>query len=173
MEGIGILHDEFTAPHQPEAGADLIPELGLDLVEVHRQLPVGPQQISGQGRDHFLVGGSQSELATLPILQVEHDPLTGRVAGPAAAALPQLSRLELGQQGLERAGGVEFLPHDRRHLPQHPPEQGQVGVDAAADPADVAGAQQQLVGGDLGLGGVIPQRHQHQAGDAHGIRGAG
>ena len=40
MEGIGVLHDEFAASHQAKAGTDLVAKFGLDLVQVHRQLPV-------------------------------------------------------------------------------------------------------------------------------------
>ena len=46
------------------------------------------------------MGGAQAQLPTLAIAEVEHDPFTGRVAAPAAAALPEVGWLELGQQGL-------------------------------------------------------------------------
>ena len=36
MEGVGIFHDEFPPPHEPEAGTDFIAELGLNLIEIHR-----------------------------------------------------------------------------------------------------------------------------------------
>ncbi len=32
VEGVGVLHQELAGAHDPEAGADLVPELGLDLV---------------------------------------------------------------------------------------------------------------------------------------------
>ena len=41
VEAVGILHDELTAPHKSEPGADLITELCLDLVDVPGELPVG------------------------------------------------------------------------------------------------------------------------------------
>ena len=171
VEGIGVLHDELAPPHQAKPRPDLIAEFGLDLIEIHRQLPVGAQQIRRQGGDHLLMGGAQPQVATLAILQVEHDPLAVGVAGPAAAALPELGGLQLGQQGFQGAGGIELLAHHGGDLLQHPPEQGQIGVDAAAHAADVTGPQQQLVGGDLRFGRVVPKRHQHQAGDAHRTRG--
>ena len=43
VEGIGVFHDEFPTAHQPEAGANLISELGLNLIEAHRQLAVGTE----------------------------------------------------------------------------------------------------------------------------------
>ena len=36
MEGIAILHDEFAAAHQPEAGPNLVTEFGLDLIKIYR-----------------------------------------------------------------------------------------------------------------------------------------
>ena len=40
MEGVRVLHDEFAASHQAKAGTDLVAKFGLDLIEVHRKLPV-------------------------------------------------------------------------------------------------------------------------------------
>ena len=100
---------------------------------------------------------------------MKHDAFAGGVSGPATTPLPELGRLQLGQERFQSPGSIELLAHDRRDLLQHAPQQRQVGIDAAAHPADIAGAQQQLVGRDLGFSGVIPQRHQHEAGDAHGM----
>ena len=38
VERVGVLHQEFARAHHPEARADLVAELGVDLVEVDRQL---------------------------------------------------------------------------------------------------------------------------------------
>jgi hypothetical protein len=43
VERIGVLHQEFARAHHAEARADLVAELGLDLVEVDRQLLVAGQ----------------------------------------------------------------------------------------------------------------------------------
>ena len=110
MEGIGVLHDEFPAPHQPEAGPDLIAELGLDLIKTDRQLAVGAQQVGGQFRHHLLVGGAEAEVPLLAVVQVEHDPLAGGVPLPAATAPPELGGLQLGQEGFE---GVRRRPSPR------------------------------------------------------------
>lgn len=168
MEGIGVLHDEFPPPHQAEAGPDLIAELGLDLVQADRQLAVGAQQVGRQFGDHLLMGGAEPQGPLLAIDQVEHDPLPGGVAVPAATAAPEIGGLQLGQQGFERVHGGHLLADDGGDLLEHPPEQGQVGEDPGRQATHVAGAEQQLVGGDLGFGRVVAKRHQHQAGDAHG-----
>ena len=113
------------------------------------------------------MGGAEAQFPTLSILEMEHNAFTGRVAGPAAAALPEIGRLQLRQQGFQGARGIHLLAHDGGDLLQHTPKQRQVGVDPRPQSADVTGPQQQLVGGDFGFGRIIAQRHQHQAGDAH------
>ena len=55
VEGIGILHQELACAHHPEARADLVAELGLHLVEVHRQLLV-----AGQLAAREVAGGSDN-----------------------------------------------------------------------------------------------------------------
>ena len=40
IETVPILHNELTAAHESETGPDLIPELGLNLVEIDRQIPI-------------------------------------------------------------------------------------------------------------------------------------
>ena len=114
------------------------------------------------------MGGAQAKFAALAIHQVEHDPFAGRVASPAATALPQLGGLQLGQQGFQGTGGIKFLAHNCRNLLQNPPQQGQISVDTGTDATDVTSAQQQAMGDNLGFSRVVPQRHQHQAGNAHG-----
>ena len=35
IKRVGIFHDELARAHHPETWSDLVPELGLDLVQVH------------------------------------------------------------------------------------------------------------------------------------------
>ena len=113
------------------------------------------------------MGGTEAEFPALSILKVEHNAFTGRVAGPAAATLPEIGRLQLRQQGFQGASCIHLLAHDGGDLLQHTPKQRQVGVDPRPQSANVTGPQQQLVGGDFSFGRIIAQRHQHQAGDSH------
>ena len=50
VEGVRVLHDELAAAHEPEARAQLVAELGLDLVEVQRQLAVASAPRGARGR---------------------------------------------------------------------------------------------------------------------------
>ncbi len=46
VEGIGILHDEFTRTHYAEARAHLVAKLGLNVIQVDRQLLVAPELLA-------------------------------------------------------------------------------------------------------------------------------
>jgi hypothetical protein len=94
----------------------------------------------------------------------------GAVGGVAAAALPQLERLDDRQQELLGAGGVHLLTDDLSDLAQHPVPERQPRVDAARHPADEAGADQKPVAVDLGVGRVVPQRAEEQLRHPHGRR---
>ena len=103
---------------------------------------------------------AQAEVAAEAVLQAEHV-----VAHdvPAAGFLPDLGRIQRRQEHLLAADGVHLLAHDLLDLQQRALRQKQVVVDSGRELADVAGAQQQLVAGDLGLGGVFAQRGDEQA----------
>ena len=63
VERVGVLHQELAPAHEAEAGADLVPELGVDLVEVDRELAIrGDAPAHGVG-DDLLGRGSAAELA--------------------------------------------------------------------------------------------------------------
>src|SRR5690606_40935186 len=50
----------FACAHDAEAGPDLVAELGLDLVEVDRELAIALQLAAGEVGDHFLVGRAEA-----------------------------------------------------------------------------------------------------------------
>ena len=89
MEGISVLHDEFAATHQAKARANFVSEFVLNLIEGDGELAVGTQQFARQGGDDLFMGGTQTNLASLAILEVKHDSLASGVALPAATAFPQ------------------------------------------------------------------------------------
>jgi hypothetical protein len=117
MEGVGVLHEEFSTAHQAEARTDLVTELGLDLIEVDRQLLVAVQLVACQFGDHFLVGRTDTELAVMAILEAQQ---LGAVLHPASGLLPQFGWLDGRHQHFQRTGGVHFLAHHLLDLAQHP-----------------------------------------------------
>ena len=164
MEAVGVLHQEFARAHHAEARADLVAELGLDLVDGQRQLLVGLQLIAGEVGDHFLVGRAVAELAVLAIGDLQQ--LAAEFL-PTAGFLPQLLRLHRGHQHLDGAGGVHFLADDVLDPAQHLQAQRRPGVDAGGQLADHAGAQHQLMAGDLGVGGDFLGGAEVELGQAH------
>ena len=158
VEGVGILHDELATAHQAEARTDFVAELGLDLVQVHRQLLVAVQLVAGQIGDDFLVGRAGAELATMTVLQAQQ---LGAVLLPATGLLPQLGGLDQRHQHFQSAGGIHFFAHDGLDLAQHAQAHGQPGVEARGELADHAGTQQQLVADHHGIGrGFFEGREQ-------------
>ena len=165
VEGIGVLHQEFAAAHDAEAGAHLVAELPLDVVEVARQVAVALRIGAEDFGDHLLVGRAEQHLAVVPVLQPQHLRAIGVVA---AGLLPQVRGLDRRHQDFLGAGGVLLLADDLLDLLQHPPAERQPGIDAGAGLPDHAGAQHQPVGGDLRLGRGFLQRGQEGAGQAQG-----
>jgi hypothetical protein len=142
MERVGVLHHELAAADEPAAGARLVAELGLDLVEHDGQLAVGLQGAAREVGDDLLVGGAQAEDALVAVGDADElgPPLLG-----AAAFAPQFLGVQGGQQEFLGAQGVHLLAHDRGDLAQHAPTQRQVGVDPRGQPPDEPAAHQQAV----------------------------
>ena len=109
VERIRVLHDELARAHHAEAWPDLVAELGLDLVEVDRQLLVAADLAAHDVGDHFLVRRPDDEVALLPILQTQHE---RPHLFQAAAFLPQLGGLDHRHHELQRAGAIHFLADD-------------------------------------------------------------
>ena len=97
MKGIAILHHELPGAHHPEAGADLVPELGLYLVEVGGQLFVAANVAPDDVRDDFLMSGAYAEVPSMPVPKAQQ---LRSVFFPASRFLPQFRRLHGGQQHL-------------------------------------------------------------------------
>jgi hypothetical protein len=170
VEGVGVLHQELARAHHAEARADLVAELGVDLVEVDRQLPVAAQLLAREVGDHLLGGGRVAVVGFLAVLDLQQ--LAAELL-PAPGFLPQLARLHGRHHHLERAGAVHLLAHDRLHLAQHAQAQGRPGVEAGGKLADHAGAQHQPVAGDLGVAGDFTGGVEVERGQAHGRFQAG
>ena len=113
VKGVAVLHDEFARAHHPEAGADLVAELGLELVEVQRHVPVGAHFAADEVGDDLLVGGGQAIVVIVAVLEAQQ--LTAVVL-PAARFPPQLGGLHSGHEKLPGSGRVHLLADDALHL---------------------------------------------------------
>ncbi|MCY1234430.1 hypothetical protein D9M72_470130 [compost metagenome] len=150
VEGIGILHGELAPAHDAEARPALVAELGLDLVEIERQLLVAADLAAGDVGHHLFRGRLHGEVALMAVLQAQQ---FGPHLVPAAGLLPQLGRLDHRHGHFHRAGAVHFLAHDVLHLADHAQPDRHVGVDAGAQLLDHAGAHHQFVRHDFRVGG--------------------
>ena len=90
---------------------------------------------------------AQAKIGALAVLEAEHVVAHG---GPAAALLPQLARKNGGQVKL-LANAVHLLAHNADDLVHRALAEEQVVVNARAELADVAGAEQELVAGHFGV----------------------
>jgi hypothetical protein len=85
IKTVGIFHDKFSAAHYAEPRPDLIPEFGLDLVEIDGHLPVGMDFFPHQIGDHFFMGRAQTSIPIVAILKPQEFP---PIVFPPATFLP-------------------------------------------------------------------------------------
>ena len=119
-----------------------------------RELFVAAQFAAGDRGHHLFVGHGETEVASEAVLQAEQV-VAHHV--PAAGFLPDFGRIQRRQIHLLPADRVHLLAHNLLDLEQRALGQEQVAVDSGRKLAHVAGAQQQLMAGDLGFGGVLTQ----------------
>ena len=168
IERVRILHDEFARSHHPEARAHLVAELGLDMVEVHRQLPVALQILARDVGDHFLGRRLEDEIALMTVLQTQQ---LGPILVPASRFLPELGRLDDRHQELDSAGPIHFFAHDGFDLAQHAQSQRHPGVYPGGKPLDHSGAQHQAMAGELGFRGSFLERRKKKTRYVHRLPG--
>ena len=103
------------AAHHAEARADLVAELGLDLVEVDRQLPVAADVLARDVGDHFLVRRAEQKSRSCRSLIFSS-------CGPNLSQRPVSSHSSAGwtcgRVRFERAGAVHLLADDLLDLAQ-------------------------------------------------------
>ena len=169
IERVGVLHRELAAAHQAESRPPLIAELGLDVIEVSRQLAIAAQLLTRDVGDDLFAGGLDHEVAFVAILDPQQ---FGTVGLEAPRLLPQLGGLHHRHQQFDRAGGVHLFADDRLDLADHAQAHRHVAVDAGTQALDEPGAQHQPMAHDLGVGRSFFQRGDEEAGGFHGTRPA-
>ena len=138
VEAVRIFHDELTTAEQAEARPDLVAELDLDLVERDRELAEAAHLVAYEARDDLLMGRSETELATVAILQTHE---LGTVDVPASGLLPELGGLHGRHEHLLATDRVHLLAHDLLDLAQAAPTKRQEAVDARSVLANHAGTK--------------------------------
>ncbi len=156
-EAVGVLHDELATAHQAKAGTELIAELVLDVIEIHRQLLVGTQFIAHQGGHGLLVRGAQHKLAAVAVIKA-HELLA--IGIDTAGLAPQLGIDHDGHHELLGAGSVHLVAHDVLDLANRAPRERQIGIETGGLLADHAGTEQQAVTGELGVRRILFKRRR-------------
>ena len=155
VEAVGVLHGELADAQQTAARARFVAELGLEVVNAKRQLAVGRGDPLAEIGGDLLVGHGQHHVAAPAVLEPRHL-RADRVK--AARALPQIGGVDDGHQQFLAANAVHFLAHDLLDPALHPPAQRQHAVDARAQRPDVASPQQEAMGNDCRLDGIVAKR---------------
>ncbi len=148
IERVGVLHQEFAPAHDAETRPHLVPELPLDVVEVHRQRAIRRDVGAEDVGDHFLVGRPVEQIALVPVGDAQHLLAVGVVA---PALPPQVGGLQCRHQDFDGAGAVLLLAHDLSHLGEDAGAERQPGINSGRLLAHQAGAQHQPVGDDFCL----------------------
>ncbi len=115
VEGVGVLHDELAPAHEPETRPDLVPELGLDLEEVDRELSVGGDGSPHDVGDDLFVGRTETELAVVAVVDPQQ---FGPILEPPSGLLPELGRLDCGEDQFSGPGALHLLTDDDLELGQ-------------------------------------------------------
>jgi hypothetical protein len=144
--------------------ADLVPELGLDLVEMHRQLAVAANLAARHIGDDLLVRRAHAEVPVVAVLDPQQ---LGAVLLPTPGLLPQLGRLHRGHEHLEGAGAVHLLAHDGLDLAHNAQAERHPGIDPSGQPADHSRADHQLVADQFRVGGSFLEGCEKVSGSAH------
>mmetsp|Transcript_53733 Transcript_53733/g.126540 ORF Transcript_53733/g.126540 Transcript_53733/m.126540 type:complete len:357 (-) Transcript_53733:266-1336(-) len=165
VEGIGVLHRELAATHQAKARAALVAELGLDVIEVFRQLAVAAQLLAGDVGDDLFARRLHDEVASMAVLHAQQ--FRAHLV-EAAGLLPQLGGLDHRHQAFDGAGRVHLLADDLLDLADDPKPHRHVVVNAGAQALDHAGAHHQLVADDLGIGRRFLEGGDEELGGFHG-----
>ncbi len=169
VEGVGVLHDELPDAKEAGLGARLVAELGLNLVPDLGELLVAAKLLAGDVGDDLFVGHGEAEFGAFAVFEAEH---VLAHAGPAAAGLPELLRIEGGEQEL-LTDAVHLFAHDGDDLVDGAVAEEEVAVDSGAELADVTGAEEELVAGDFGVCGGFAEGGDEELGPAvHGQRDA-
>ena len=159
VEAVGVLHGELTDAQQTTTGTRFVAELGLEVVDAQRQLAVGRHDPLAEVGGDLLVGHGQHHVAPPAVLEPRH---LRADRGESAGSLPQIGGVDDGHQQFLAADAVHLLAHDLLDAALHPPAQRQHAVDARAQRPDVASPQEEAVGNDRRLGGIVAKRAGEQ-----------
>ncbi len=169
VKGVGVLHQEFPGPHDPEPGADLVAEFEADLVQGHGKLAPTAHLAPDQVGDDLLGGRGKAELRFLSVLDAQE---LLAVNLPTPGLLPQGLGLDHRQGHLQRPGAVHLRPDDPLHLAQDPQAEREPFIDPGRHLADHARPHHQARGHVVGVRRRFPEGGEKVTAELHGAAAA-
>lgn len=86
MERVSIFHQEFAGTHDAKTRTHFVAELGLDLIEVQRQLFVRAQLVTNQVCNHFFMSWAEYERTVTTVSNTQQ---FRAILFPTTTLLPQ------------------------------------------------------------------------------------
>ena len=71
VKAVGVFHGELAPAHQTKTGTALVAELGLDLVEIFRQLLVAANFLAGDVGDDFFARRLHNKVTTVTVFDAQ------------------------------------------------------------------------------------------------------
>ena len=166
MERVAVLHQKFTAAHDAEARTDFIAELGLNLVQVNRQLAVALYVTAHDIGNDFLVCWADDKFALMTILEAQQ---FRSILLPTARLLPEFGRLHGRHQQFQCARIIHLLANDVFNLAQNAQAERHPGVNARGGALDEPGTQHQFLADNFGVSRGFFQCGEKELRSAHGM----
>ena len=146
VERVGVLHDELAPAHEAGARPQLVAELGLDLVEVQRQLPLAAHVARTSAQITSSCVGPMTKSPPLRSLKRNS-------CSPYFSQRPDSCHssagMTAGRNTSEQPAAVQLLADDAFDLGHHPPAERQERIDPGRHLAQVAAAHHEDVRRDL------------------------
>ena len=114
MEGIEVLHAEFSPAKKAGFCACLIAKFRLDLVAAKREIFVGLDEVFHQWSNDLFVRG----IETVFIVSVRRDFEERIKAFPPSGLLPNVFGGECGEEDLMGVDGIHLFPDDPFDFPK-------------------------------------------------------
>ena len=140
VKAVGILHEKLANPQQPASRTRFVTNLGLNVVEHHRQVPVGAKEVLGNVGHGFFVGHGQDEFTVFSVL--EADQLRPDIV-IAFGLLPELRRVEDRHGDLDPGNAVQFFPNDIFDFFRDAMSQRQQGINPRRNRIDIAASEEE------------------------------
>ena len=170
VAAVGVLHHELADADQAAPGPRLVAPLGLEVVDLQRELAPGLDDVGEEQGDDLLVGHRQDHVPSVAIL--EPGQLRSDRVEPAARA-PDVGGVDDRHLQLLAADRVLLLADDLLDPVVDPLAERQQRVDAGPELADVARADEQTVRRHLGVGRIVTKGAEEELGETHPRRIAG